>query len=150
MSFNYPQKIIALWVVFLLATLFHTQLGLMPLFHGISIAPDSPDSATTVARVLWLMLLFFMLPLLSILAIAFNQGRQVRVVHFWLTVVYSVLNFLHLFMDLQLVPIVWSQITLMFFLFAIGLWLNLVSYQWWRDRSSHRSKRLASNIDSYS
>jgi hypothetical protein len=30
---KYPEKIAALWTTFLLGTLFHTQLGLMPLFH---------------------------------------------------------------------------------------------------------------------
>ena len=35
---NYREKIIALWTVFLLGTLFHTQLALMPLFHGIDVA----------------------------------------------------------------------------------------------------------------
>jgi hypothetical protein len=30
---NYPSKIITLWAVFLLGMLFHSQLGLMPLFH---------------------------------------------------------------------------------------------------------------------
>ena len=35
---NYREKIIALWTVFLLGTLFHTQLALIPLFHGIDVA----------------------------------------------------------------------------------------------------------------
>jgi hypothetical protein len=34
---SFGVKIIALWTVFLLGTLFHTQLALMPLFHGLSV-----------------------------------------------------------------------------------------------------------------
>lgn len=150
MPFNHPQKLVTLWVVFLLATLFHTQLGLMPLFHGIAIAPNMPDSATMVARVLWLMLLFFVLPLIAILAIAFSHSHQTRVIHLGLTLVYSILNLLHLVLDLRLVPIVWSQITLMVFLFGVGLLLNLVSYQWLRDRPSGHRKRFGLHLNSYS
>ena len=35
---DYQVKIIALWTVFLLGTVFHTQLALMPLFHGLDVA----------------------------------------------------------------------------------------------------------------
>ena len=34
---NLQGKIIVLWATFLLGMLFHTQLALMPLFHGIDV-----------------------------------------------------------------------------------------------------------------
>jgi len=33
---NHAQRLITLWIAWLLAMLFHVDLGLMPLFHGQS------------------------------------------------------------------------------------------------------------------
>lgn len=132
---NYREKIIALWIVFLLGILFHTQLALMPLFHGIDVAMMShihQETATMaeINPILWGMLLFFMLPMLVIVATAFYKSRKFRVFHFGLTLVYSVLNLIHLIADLLVDPIFWYQIVLMLLLFLIGILLNVVSYQW--------------------
>lgn len=54
--------------MFLLGLLFHTQLALMPLFHGLAIlAPHGyvATSLTEIVPVLWGMLFFFLLPLLA-------------------------------------------------------------------------------------
>lgn len=59
MAINYRERIITLWAVFLLGTLFHTQLGLMPLFHGLSVIES--QKATTIndiSGIMWLMLGF--------------------------------------------------------------------------------------------
>jgi hypothetical protein len=140
MAINQQGKIITLWSVFLLGTLFHTQLGLMPLFHGINIAHTEP-AATNMDLILWLMLGFFVLPMVAIAATAFTDAHRYRLGHFCLTLIYSVLNFLHLALDLMVQPIVWSQITLMAILFAIGLLLNMVAFQWLRERGLSRKHR---------
>ena len=143
-SINYREKIIALWTVFLLGTLFHTQLALMPIFHGIDVAimgHHHHESATIaeITPILWAMLIFFMLPLLAIVATAFYEFKRYRVFHFGLTVVYSVLNLSHAISDLLVDPIAWYQIALMVFLFFIGILLNIVAYQWMHS-GSHRQK----------
>ena len=139
---NYREKIIALWAVFLLGTLFHTQLALMPLFHGIDVAMMRhihQDTATMaeIQPILWGMLLFFMLPMLAIVATAFYKSRNVRAFHFGLTLVYSILNLIHLVADLVVDPIYWYQIVLMLLLFLIGILLNFVSYQWFKSNVRH-------------
>lgn len=141
---DYQGKIIALWTVFLLGTLFHTQLALMPIFHGIDVAimGHHHQEMATIAEItpiLWGMLLFFTLPILAIVATAFYSFKRYRLFHFGLTVVYTVLNFLHVTMDLLVTPIAWYQIVLMILLFFIGILLNLVAYQWLRI-GSHRHK----------
>lgn len=138
---RYPEKIIILWIVFLLGTVFHTQLGLMPLFHGQSVATDIHGDAN-IEYIFWLMLGFFALPMVAIVATAFTRSRQYRVIHFGLTVFYSVMNFLHVVLDLGVRPIAWYQIALMVILFGIGLLLNLVSWQWMQERS-YRQKSIA-------
>ncbi len=136
MLVNYREKIIALWTVFLLGTLFHVQLGLMPLFHGLSVVESQPaQEIADISGIMWLMLGFFTLPMLAIIATAFTNAHRYRVVHFGLTIVYSVLNLTHLVMDLFVQPLLWYQIALMALLFLVGLLLNLVAFQWMRQPS---------------
>ncbi|MBD2487365.1 hypothetical protein [Aulosira sp. FACHB-615] len=136
MMLNYRERIITLWTAFLLGTLFHTQLGLMPLFHGLSVAESQHASQLSdISVILWLMLGFFTLPILAIIATSFTEAKRYRVSHFALTVFYSVMNLLHLVADLLVQPILWYQITLMVILLLIGLLLNLVSFQWMKAKS---------------
>jgi hypothetical protein len=128
MKSNYPNQISSLWTAFLLGLLFHTDLGLMPLFHGQNIA-HSHDSSD-ISWLLWLMLAFFVPPLSAIVLSAFTATKSYRIGHFWLTVIYSFLNFAHLIADLWVSPIAWHQIALMMILVLIGILLNLVSYRW--------------------
>jgi hypothetical protein len=134
---KYPEKITALWTAFLLGTLFHTQLGLMPLFHGQSIVEN--HQTTHLDLIFWGMLFFFFLPMLALIGTNFTESRSFRKGHFWLTILYSVLNFFHLVADLFVQPIAWYQIALMAILLIIGLVLNLVSYQWLRATSQANS-----------
>lgn len=131
MSNNYQEKIVALWIVFLLGTLFHTQLALMPLFHGLSvIESQKATSINEISGIMWLMLGFFSLPMLAIIATVFTDARRYRVIHFALTVFYTVLNLSHAVVDLLLPQVIWYQIALMVLLFLIGLLLNIVAFQW--------------------
>ncbi|MFN6568742.1 hypothetical protein A6770_26430 [Nostoc minutum NIES-26] len=131
MTVNYREKIITLWVVFLLGLLFHTQLGLMPIFHGLSvIESQTATSIGDISGIMWLMLGFFVLPMLAIIATTFTDSRRYRVIHFGLTVFYSVMNLIHLVADLLLPQVIWYQIVLVVLLFLIGLLLNFVAFQW--------------------
>jgi hypothetical protein len=56
---------------------------------------------------LWMMLGFFAIPMLAIAGTAFTAAMTYRIFHFGLTLVYSVLNFMHAAMDLTVRPIEW-------------------------------------------
>jgi ABC-type spermidine/putrescine transport system permease subunit II len=139
MAMNAQIKIITLWSVFLLGTIFHTQLGLMPLFHGVSVARPDVHETGNLDAILWMMLAFFVIPMVAMVMTAFTDSRRYRIIHFGATVFYSVMNFLHVVLDLMVTPIAWYQIALMVVLLVVGLLLNLVAYQWMRDRHpTHR------------
>ncbi|MBF2097287.1 MAG: hypothetical protein IGQ88_02780 [Gloeomargaritaceae cyanobacterium C42_A2020_066] len=123
-----------LWILFLLGLLFHVQLGLMPLFHGLDVTVSPAENLAAIGGIIWLMLAFFLLPLVAILGTAFTTALPYRLLHFGFTILYSVLNFFHLLADIFETPVLGYQITLMGFLFAIGLWLNVVSWRWWHGR----------------
>lgn len=134
------QQIVAFWVVFLLGLLFHTQIALMPLFHGLGVlAPHGhvATSITEITPVLWGMVAFFVLPLVAILALVVHPSRRLCQAHFGLTVVYTLLNIGHLAADLLIKPVAWYQIVLMVLLLVVGLLLNRFAYQWWRMYSPH-------------
>lgn len=143
MAIKHQEKINTLWIVFLLGLLFHSQLGLMPLFHGLSVAEFHAQRMADIAQIMWLMLGFFVLPMAAIIATTFTDSKRYRSIHFGLTVVYTVLNILHLGADLMVQPIIWYQIALMVILLAIGLLLNLVSFQWMQERINGKQNRLA-------
>ncbi|MGB3202988.1 MAG: hypothetical protein WBA99_18930 [Nodosilinea sp.] len=129
------EQLMALWTVFLLGTLFHTQLALMPLFRGLSVLAPHGHVATDIGEIsgiLWLMLVFFIVPLMAIAGLCFFDSRRYRLGHFWLTVVYSVLNVAHLGADLSIPPVAWYQVALMSWLVLVGLGLNWVAYRWFR------------------
>jgi hypothetical protein len=136
-----PLKIITLWSTFLLGTLFHTQLGLMPLFHGQSVAIAESQSSNHLGSIFWSMLVFFALPMAAMIGTAFYTQKRYRLVHFCLTLVYTVFNFLHVVLDLGVKPVLGYQIALMVMLFLIGLLLNQVSYRWLT--ASYRPKEQA-------
>jgi hypothetical protein len=138
MPISHPHKIITLWAVFLLGTLFHTQLGLMPLFHNQSIALPNASGAEDISWILWLMLGFFVVPMILMIAALFNHSKRYRQIHFGTTVFYSIMNFFHIIADLLVPPIAWYQIVLMVGLFMVGLLLNLVSFRWIQERTNGR------------
>ncbi len=136
-SLNFPGKIIALWITFLLGMLFHTQLALMPLFHGLDVAQSHTHEYLDLSHIFWLMLGIFILPMLAIIATAFTESRGYRKLHFGLTLVFTVNNLMHFVMDI-FVSVPGYQLFLMAFLFFIGLLLNFVAYQWIREGSHPR------------
>lgn len=127
MSSSYPAKISTLWTSFLLGTLFHTDLGLMPLFHQMEIEHSHAEG--DVRAIFGFMLIFFVLPMLAIVAPNFTEAKPYRAFHFYLTLIYSLFNLAHLIADIA-VGAPWYQLVLMTLLLLIGLLLNLVSFQW--------------------
>lgn len=144
MAVRYQEKIITLWAVFLLGTLFHTQLGLMPLFHGQDVATSHASETADIAWIFWLMLGFFVIPMIAMIATLFTASKPYRKLHFGVSCIFSVLNFFHVVADLLVQPIVWYQIALMVLLFLIGLLLNGVSWQWMQEQvDSNKIRRKA-------
>ena len=123
------EQIIALWTVFLFGTVFHTQLALMPTLYGENVAMARYEGKTPISH-LWAMLGFFIIPMVMIVATALNASPLYRLIHFGVTVFYTVMNFLHVALDLRVEPIEWYQITLVSILFVVGVILNVVASQW--------------------
>jgi hypothetical protein len=132
-----PQiQIIALWTVFLFGTVFHTQLALMPLLYGADVAIPRYHGKTPISH-LWGMLGFFVIPMVMISLTALNASLIYRIVHFGISVFYTVMNFLHVTLDLRVKPVEWYQIALVSVLFVVGILLNLLAFEWMLQPSTH-------------
>lgn len=143
MALKYQEKIISLWLVFLLGLLFHTQLGLMPIFHGLDVLVSKSQNMEEIAPIMWLMLSFFVIPMVAIIGTVLTNAIRYRKIHFGFTLLYSLLNLSHLIADLMVKPIVWYQIVLMAILFMIGILINLISWQWLQDgKHNHLRSRI--------
>jgi uncharacterized membrane protein YdjX (TVP38/TMEM64 family) len=120
--------------------LFHTDLGLMPLFHGLSPEIESQVDPQRLPLVFWAMLVYFLLPLLAFLAITYADGsaaprwRRWRWFQLGLSVVYTVTNVAHLVVDILIPDSRADQVLLMGVMVLIGLLINRESWRWCQSR----------------
>ncbi len=140
-SINQALRLITLWIAWLLAMLFHVDLGLMPLFHGQSPEIHSHVQEGALPLLFGAMLGYFLLPLIAIVLIAYaattvgpaTRWRPWRRIHFWFSVVYSVTNVPHLIADILVPDARLDQIVLMVALTVFGLLINVEAWRWWRQ-----------------
>ncbi|QPN66608.1 hypothetical protein [Synechococcus sp. CBW1006] len=138
---DYALRLRSLWICWLLAMLFHVELGLMPLFHGQSPEIESHVDAAQLPLLFGAMLGYFLLPLLAVLLIAYaasdpqgsRRWRPWRRLHFWFSIVYTITNIPHLIADIVVPDSRLGQVVLMVVLVLLGLAINLEGWRWWRQ-----------------
>ena len=140
---RHAPRLITLWISWLLAMLFHVDLGLMPLFHGQSPEIESHVPASALPLLFGAMLGYFLLPLIAIVLIAYadtaaapaRRWRPWRRIHFWFSVVYSITNLPHLIADIVVPDARPDQIVLMLALTGCGLLINLEGWRLWKQNA---------------
>ena len=128
------RNVVALWVVFLFGMVFHSLLAVMPVFWGQSIAMSQEQiAANPIDSSMWMMLLFFLLPMVVITVTVFIETKWYRVTNFVFTVLLTLMNVFHLVEHLGENPVDSRQIVLLTFVFIAGILLNFVSYRWMKE-----------------
>lgn len=143
-SIDHALRLRSLWFCWLLSMLFHVDLGLMPLFHGLSPAIESQVPKDSLPLLFWGMLIYFLLPLLAILLIAYaasdpqhsRQWRRWRRLHFWLSILYTFTNIPHLIADILVPDSRGDQVALMLVLVILGVLINVEGWRWWRSAAA--------------
>jgi uncharacterized membrane protein YhaH (DUF805 family) len=138
-AIDHALRLRQLWLAYLLAMLFHVDLGLMPLFHGLSPEIGSQVDPSRLGLLFWAMLIYFLIPLSSLLLITYaasdparsTRWRGWRRLHFWISVVYTVTNVPHLIADMLVPDSRSDQVFLMVVLLLIGLLINREAWGWW-------------------
>lgn len=126
----------SLWLAWFFCLLFHTDLGLMPLFHGLSPEIESQVPPERLPVVFWAMLLYFLLPLLALLLTTYVEpaGRRWRWLLFGLGVAYTITNIAHLVVDVLIPDSRGDQVLLMAVMVLIGGLINREGWRWCEAR----------------
>jgi len=130
------QRLTSLWLAWFLSLLFHTDLGLMPLFHGRSPEIESQVDPAQLPLVFWAMLIYFLIPLLALVLNSYagsgSSWRRWRWCHLGLSLIYTLSNIIHLVVDILIPDSRGDQVFLMLGMVMIGLLINLESWRWCR------------------
>lgn len=139
---RYALRLRQLWTAYLLAMLFHVDLGLMPLFHGLSPEIESQVPKENLSALFWAMLIYFLIPLVSLVLIAYADGAQLgrnrrlwrrwRALHLIISILYTITNIPHLIADILVPDSRGDQVFLMLVLLGLGLLINREAWLWWR------------------
>lgn len=120
--------------------LYHVELSLMPLFHGLAVEIESQVPSDQLPRLFWAMLIYFLLPLSAMLLVvhaitapgSWSAALGCRAFQFWFSVAYSITNGVHLLADIRIPDSRGDQVALMAVLTAIGLLINREAWLWWQ------------------
>ncbi|MEB3276229.1 MAG: hypothetical protein VKM92_04600 [Cyanobacteriota bacterium] len=137
---DHGLRLAALWGAWLLLMLYHVELGLMPLFHGLRVEIESHVAPTRLPQLFWAMLIYFLLPLVAMLLVvqaitapgSWSAAQGWRAVQFWFSILYSISNGVHLLADMRIPDSRADQVALMVVLSVIGLLINREAWLWWR------------------
>ena len=137
---DHALRLAGLWLAWLLVMLFHVELGLMPLFHGLSVEIRSRVPSARLPAIFLTMLIYFLLPVLALLLLVqalsapggWSAAPWLRAGQFWFSALYSLSNAIHLAADVRIPDARGDQVLLMAVLTLIGLAINLEAWQWWQ------------------
>ncbi|MEB3234364.1 MAG: hypothetical protein VKM98_02955 [Cyanobacteriota bacterium] len=137
---DHALRLAALWGAWLLLMLFHVELGLMPLFHGLRVEIETRVHPERVPRLFWAMLVYFVLPLLAMLLAVYGASAPAgwsaspswRAGQLWLSALYTLTNVVHLVADIRIPDSRGDQVALMAVLCVIGGLINVEAWLWWR------------------
>ena len=137
---DHSQRLRSLWTAWFLCLLFHTDLGLMPLFHGLSPEIESHVAPERLPLVFWAMLVYFLVPLGAYVLTSYASSapgwRRWRWFQFGLSVVYTLTNVAHFLIDILIPDSRSDQVLLMAVMLLLGLLINAESWRWCRSKSS--------------
>ena len=127
-------KVVTLWVIFLFGMTFHSLLAIMPLFWGQSIAMSPEQIAKNpMASSMWMVLFFFLLPMIITVVTLFIEAKWYKVTNFVLSILFTLMNIYHLTGHLGESPVDPRQIMLLTFVLISGILLNIVSFKWIKE-----------------
>lgn len=128
---NNLQKIIILWLLFVVGMILHFNYHVGELFYGIDIKRPNANGIVPISTAI-VRFVFEIAPMMFITFLMFIEKAWLRVFNFSVSILYTAANFAHLFQELRSEKLDLSQINLLSFVLVASLLLNLASWKWWK------------------
>ena len=129
---NNSQKIVTLWILFVVCMILHFNYHLGELFYGVDIKrPNANGVVPTSAAII--RFVFEILPMMLVTFILFIEKPLIRQINFYLSILFSLANLAHLVEEFMSPKLDLSQLNLLSFVFISSLLLNLASWRWIKE-----------------
>jgi len=139
---NNRTKVMMLWAIFLFGMIFHTLLAVMPVFWGQSVAMTQEQiAANPMDPMMWMMLFFFLFPMIMIVLTLSIEAKWFRITNFILSLLFTLMNIWHLIGHLGESPADPCQIVLLTFVLISGILLNIFSFQWMKKQGDQNVRK---------
>lgn len=139
---NNRIKVIMLWGVFLFGMISHTLLAVMPVFWGQSVAMTQEQiAANPMAPMMWMMLFFFLFPMIMIVLTLSIEVKWCRITNLVLSLLFTLMNIWHLIGHLGESPVDSCQIVLLTFVLISGILLNIFSFRWMKKQGDQNVRK---------
>ncbi|MEA5404871.1 hypothetical protein VB776_18190 [Arcicella sp. DC2W] len=129
---NNSQKIVTLWILFVVCMILHFNYHVGELFYGVDIKrPNANGVVPTSAAII--RFVFEILPMMLVTFILFIEKPIIRQINFYLSILFSLANLAHLVEEFMSPKLDLSQLNLLSFVFVSSLLLNLASWRWIKE-----------------
>ncbi len=129
---NNSQKIVTLWILFVVCMILHFNYHVGELFYGVDIKrPNANGVVPTSAAII--RFVFEILPMMLVTFILFIEKPIIRQINFYLSILFSLANLAHLVEEFMSPKLDLSQLNLLSFVFISSLLLNLASWRWIKE-----------------
>ncbi|MBB6003785.1 hypothetical protein [Arcicella rosea] len=130
---NNSQKIVTLWILFVVCMILHFNYHVGELFYGVDIKrPNANGVVPTSAAII--RFVFEILPMMLVIFILFIEKPIIRQINFYLSILFSLANLAHLVEEFMSPKLDLSQLNLLSFVFISSLLLNLASWRWIKEK----------------
>ncbi len=130
---NNSQKIVTLWILFVVCMILHFNYHVGELFYGVDIKrPNANGNVPTSAAII--RFVFEILPMMLVTFILFIEKPIIRQINFYLSILFSLANLAHLVEEFMSPKLDLSQLNLLSFVFISSLLLNLASWKWIKEK----------------
>ena len=132
---NNRVKVAILWGVFLFGMIFHTLLAIMPVFWGQSVAMTQEQIvANPMVLMMWMVLFFYMLPMIAIVLSLLIEAKWYRTINFVLSLLFTFMNVFHIVEHASEAAVDMRQVVLLIVVLISGVFLNIASFKWTREQ----------------
>ncbi|MDR6562000.1 MULTISPECIES: hypothetical protein [unclassified Arcicella] len=129
---NNAQKIITLWILFVVCMILHFNYHVGELFYGIEIKRANATGVVPPSAAI-IRFIFEILPMSLITFILFIEKPIIRKINFGIAAIFALANLAHLIEEFMSPKLDLSQLNLLSFVFISSLLLTLASWRWLKE-----------------